>query len=251
MPGSYPPPGPEAEQANCLAARVDKNGEPYLLLDSLEGDTVKSRRWDGKSFSIETEDRIDSLVDAQLVIYHYYGLDTIEFNGLWEFLRNRYTAAIYIKIAICRTWQAAAQFLFNRRSLRSQQRLRILRILVSACVPANILESPKGLTSFDIMTKLYSIRWERHPDSETRWAEVEFQLESLIALGDVEKSGGTYRATPKSLVTLEHTEEQDRRHREASRLQLWIVLLTLILALAAIVQTGLIKLPTVFDFGGK
>jgi hypothetical protein len=101
------------------------------------------------------------------------------------------------------------------------------------------------------MTELYSIRWIDHPAGESRDAEVEFQLESLVGSGEIAKDGITYRAVPKSLVTLEQIDEQDRRHREASRLQIWIVVLTFILALAAIVQTGLVRLPTIFDFGGK
>ncbi len=247
-PNTIPRSGREGEKINCFTAFVEKDGEPHLLLDSLDGDLVKCRRWHGDSFSVETEERVSNLVDAELRIWHYYGLYTIEFEGAWSFLWRRCTALDYIWIGVRRAWQAAAQFLFNRRSLRSQHRLRILRILVSRRQSGNMTE----LTSWDVMTDLYSIRWFDHPTQKSRRSEVEFQLESLVASGDLERQGIGYRATGNSLVTLEQAEaeEQERRHREAFRLQLVIVILTAIIALAAIVQAGLVRLLTGWVFGG-
>jgi hypothetical protein len=246
--------GREGERVNCFVARTQRNGEPYLLLDSLDGDVVKCRRWHDGSFSVELEENVSSLVNAELFIYHYYGLDRITFVGAWDFLWHRYTGLAYIRIAARRAWHAAAQFLFNRRSLQSQQRLHILRLLVRARLAGGRigpLVEERGLSYFDVMTELYSSRWIYHPDKDSRSAEVDFLLESLVASKDALKDGITYKATPQSIVTLEQTDEEDRRHREANRLQRWIVILTLIIALGAIVQSGLIRLPTLLDFRGK
>jgi len=244
-PMTIPRTGEEAERINCLVAYVDKDRAPYLLLDSLDGEIVKCRRWDGNAFSIQTDEPISRLVGSELRIFHYYGLDTIRFTGLGHFLRHRFLGLIYVSIHFRRAWHAASQFLFNKRSLRSHQRLRILRMLVSHRLAGN----QDGLTYFDVMTELYSFRWTAHPAHEARSAEVELQLDSLVVSGDLEKHEITYRATPNSLITLERTDEEERRHREASALQLVIVLLTLIIAFAALVQAGLIKLPTLFSFG--
>ncbi len=243
---TIPRSGREGEKINCFTAFVDKNGKPQLLLDSLDGDLVKCRRWDGNAFSIETDEPISTLVGSELRISHYYGLDTIQFKGVGDFLWHRFLGLIYFRIHLRRAWQAASQFLFNRRSLRSHQRLRILRVLVSSRLAGN----QDGLTYFDVMTELYSFRWRLHPAQESRSAEVELQLESLVASGDLVKLEIAYSATPNSLITLERTDEEDRRHREAFRLQLVIVSLTAIIALAALVQAGLLRLPTVLVFGG-
>ncbi len=251
---TVPRSGREGEAIDCFKASSEKNGKPYLLLDSLDGDLIKCRRWDGNSYSIDMQERLSNLVDGELHVVHYYGLTRIDFTGPWDFLWHRYSRFIYIWINIRRAKEGAAQFLFNRRSLRSQQRLRILRILVSARLTGDLIEnmfSPRGLTSFDVMTELYSNRWVNHPDHETRQTEVGLQLEALAASGDVVKSNITYTATPKSIATLEQAEEQDRRHREAFRLQLWIVILTFIIALSALVQAGLVSLPTLLDLRGK
>ncbi len=238
----------KAKSRNCFAAFVNTDdGKPYLLLDSLDGDLIKCHRWDSHAFSEATEERVHNLVDSELSIFHYYGLDTIEFRGAWNFFWHRYTAFDYIRIGARQAWQASSQFLFNTRSLPSQRRLKILRLLVSSRLSGNT----EGLTSWDVMTELYSMRWFKHPASETRSSEVEFQLESFLDSGELKKSGSSYEATPKSLVILDQVDEQDRRHREAFRLQACLVILTFILALAAIIQTGLVKLSTAFVFGSE
>ena len=97
------------------------------------------------------------------------------------------------------------------------------------------------MTSWDIMTELYSSRWSGHPANKSRQSEIEFQLDSLLHSGDLEGDRITYKATPKSMVTLDQADEQDRRHREASRLQRWIVYLTFVIAVAALQQAGLLS----------
>ena len=119
---------------NCFVVYVNtSSGERYLRVDSLDADVVKCRQWDGesKSFSIEMEQPLRNLIDAKVGIIHHYGLTKIEFTGAWDFCWNRYTAFVYMQIGVNRAWQTVLQFFFNRRTLRSQRRLDILRLLVS------------------------------------------------------------------------------------------------------------------------
>jgi hypothetical protein len=57
--------GRAGQEVNCFVARLEKNGEPFLLLDSLEGNTVQARGWNGATFSIETDENVENLVDAE------------------------------------------------------------------------------------------------------------------------------------------------------------------------------------------
>jgi hypothetical protein len=232
-PDRVPRSGEEGQGINCFTAYVYAyDGEPYLVVDSLHDDFIRGRRWDGKSFSLEADERVRNLLDKEVGIIHYYGLDKIEFTGAWDFLWHHYTGSFYIQIGARRTWQSVSHFVFNKRSLPSQRRLRILRLLISS----HLSGKTDGLTTSDIKTEIYSTRWVDLPTPGSRKAELEFQLDSLLASGELEKVGSSYRATPKSLVTLDQIDEQERRHREALRLQLWIVILTFIIALAAMVQ---------------
>lgn len=226
--------GHKAKDVNCFVVRVDKKGKPDVLLDAINGDTIKARSWDGGRFSIETMENVDKFVDAEIEIVHFYGLNTIRFNGLWDFLWHHWTRFIYLKINLQRLWEVVAQFLFNRRNLTSQRRVNVLRLLVENRLSGNI----EGLTYFDVMTKIYSERWINHPAHDSRSSEIEFHLESLCESGDALKERGkiTYVARPKSLMTLEQLDEQDRRHGELWRLQFVLVFLTAVMAVAAIVQ---------------
>jgi len=246
-PDTVPRTGDEAKRLNCFVTfALGTDGEAYLLLDSVDGELIKCRQLENRSFSKDTTEHLRNLASMKLRIVHYYGLHTIEFAGVWDFLWHRCTRLIYFKILLQRTWDASAQFLFNRRSLTSQRRVDILRLLVRD----RLSGSTEGLTYFDVMSKLYSTRWFNHPAQEERSSEVEFLLESLRESGDASKPPQSiqYVATNKSLITLEQFDEQDRRHRETSRLQVWIVILTMILALAAVVQTGIVRVPTLLDF---
>jgi hypothetical protein len=242
------PMGEKGRRLNCFHATArSADGNTRYWIKSLEGEFVKCLRWDGTSFSKETSESISALTDLELNITHWYGPNIIEFFGIWDFIWSHYTRVIYVRTKCQQIWNATAQFIFNRRSLNSQKRVNILRLLVRDRLSGNTV----GLTIYDVLSKLYSDRWISHPSHDMRESEIQFHLESLRESGDASQPPNqiTYIATGRSLLTLEQFDEQDRRHRETSRLQLWLVILTLILAVASIVQTELIKLPTVLDFG--
>ena len=99
-PNVISPLGDEGAKINCFDAyMVAYDGKPYLLLDSLSGDFVSCRRWDGKAFSMKGEDRVRNLLDKELCIIHYYGLEQIECRGVENFLWHRYIGFPYIRAA--------------------------------------------------------------------------------------------------------------------------------------------------------
>lgn len=90
--------GHEGARMNCFVAYlIAYDGKPYLLLDSLNDHFVNCRRWDGKSFSITAEERVQNLLDKELSIIHYYGLEQIECRGVSSFLWHRYIGFPYIR----------------------------------------------------------------------------------------------------------------------------------------------------------
>lgn len=116
-PDLVPLSGDEGARVNCFVTYVIAyDGRPYLLLDSLVGEFVKCRRWDGKSFSIEMHERVRNLVDKNLNIVHHDGLEKTVFTGAWDFLWQRYTAFFSIRVGVRRGWQAGFQFLVNLRT---------------------------------------------------------------------------------------------------------------------------------------
>ncbi|MBU0965742.1 MAG: hypothetical protein KKA54_05100 [Proteobacteria bacterium] len=98
------------------------------------------------------------------------------------------------------------------------------------------------------MTKLYSIRWVVHPSAPEQEKRLELHLESLVSSGELDKINREYVVTGKAIQTIEKYEEEERKHIEAVKLQKKMFWLTIFLAILAVVQAGIVKLPTILDF---
>jgi hypothetical protein len=235
--------GDEGRKIDCFVVYLKQDGKHGFLLHSFDGEWANVRKWDGESFSTESKLPLSEVAAGTLDIIHFYGLDNIEFTGVGDYVSNGISGWIYLRVRVRRLSRALAQSFFNRRSLDSRHRLEILELLVSL----RKAHGESGLSSFDVMSEVHSMKWAYHPAGQSARKEIEYQLDSLVESGDAQKSGSKYHATGKALITLESAEEQDRRYRAMSWLQWTLVFLTFILALSAIVQTGLISLPVLLD----
>ncbi|EKF9846949.1 hypothetical protein O1D35_003649 [Vibrio cholerae] len=102
---------------------------------------------------------------------------------------------------------------------------------------------------FELMTKLYSIRWVTHPSGDELERKLQLYLDSLVKSGDLTECDNlSYKVNGNALITIERYEEEERRHIEAVKLQKKMVFLTVVLAIIAVVQSGLVKLPVFMDF---
>jgi hypothetical protein len=106
----------------------------------------------------------------------------------------------------------------------------------------------KGISSLDLMSRIYSMRLFLHPSWEAQYEKLKLYLDSLVSSGEVEKINDEYVVTGKAISTIEKYEEDERRHTEAVKLQRKMLWLTIIAVAFTIVQSGVVKLPTIFDF---
>lgn len=232
-PERIPRSGEEGKAVNCFTVHLrNPDASKEITVDSLDGDQLEGRAWSGKSFDTPITLSISAALEYEVQIEHFYGLEGVTFKNLSDFLLHQLTRLIYLRIHTHRSLDAIAQFAFNRRSLGSKKRFEILQYLLSQRQSGN----DRDWGPFVILNNLYSKRWMRHPDWRERLKAVTFVLDSLVASGDVEKVGTGYRATTKAATTMESVEEVDRRHREISRLQLWVLVFTAVLAAAAVIQ---------------
>jgi len=109
----------------------------------------------------------------------------------------------------------------------------------------------KGIRSLDLMTKLYSIKWILHPEGDQQQEKLELYLDSLVKSEDLELINNEYVVTGNAIRTIEKFEEEERRHVESVKMQKKMFWLTFIIALLALIQAGVIKLPTLLDLSGK
>jgi len=239
---SIPRSGKEGAQVNCFIVTVDQGNKPYLVVRGADGDDLICKEWDGSCYQIERRSRFNDFRLSDFRITHYYGLDTIEFNGIIDYVLNRISRWPYIKIHVYRFFDGFSQYVFNKKKFYTKQRMELLKFLVGRALDGQIEHNP-----IDLMTGLYSLRWFLHPQGIEQQRRVEFYLDSLVASGELKRDSYNYVVTGLALRTIEAYEEQERKHTENVKMQWRMFWLTVAVAAATVVQAELVKLPTLID----
>ncbi len=240
---TIPRSGDKGEKVNCFVTAVDKNGGPYLIVLKVEGDELVCIEWNGVKYQRDRKLPITSFKPSEFRITHYYGLSTVEYRGVIDFLIGQVTAWPYIKIHIVLWLGSFDQYLFNKKKLISKQRMELLKYLVEQAQTGK-----KQHGTLDLMTELYSIKWFLHPQRETEQQKLEFYLESLAETGELRKISYDYAVTGFALRAIEEYEEQERKHTENVKMQWRTFWLAVAVAALTLVQAGLVKLPALVDF---
>ena len=128
------------------------------------------------------------LCARDIEIIHYYGLTTVRYSGLWDYVINGLTGKEYIKSRVINTYSAVAQNIFNRRRLVMLQRMDLLRVLIER----SIRDAGASVNSMDLMTELYSLKWVLHPEGDDQEYKLRLYLESLVSSGDLIRGGSDF-----------------------------------------------------------
>ena len=236
--------GKKGEQVNCYVVALDQGDSPYFVATSIEGDVLAGLKYDGNSYAEKAMISISDLKDGTLRISHYYGLSQITYLSIYDLAFHHFTRLIYIKIRIYRYIDTTFQYFFNKRKLVSKKRMDLLSFMMDG----QLDRTHKGISALSLLRELFSIRLFQHPSFDVQYEKLKLYLDSLVASGEIKKNNDEYEVTGKAIITLEKYEEEERRHTEAVKLQRKMFWLALIALIFAIVQTGLIKLPTLMDF---
>lgn len=235
--------GSKGEAVNCFVTAIDKGDDPYLIVQSLSNGQLGCIEWDGSSYTTAVEHPLNSFRLQDFRITHYYGLSEVGYDGLIDFLVNRFTAWPYVKIHVARSFAGFDQYLFNKKKLVSKARGDLLKLLVTEA-----LEGRTEHESLELMTALYSIKWYSHPEGGAVHKRLEFYLDSLAETGELRKVNYKYVVTGQALRAIGEYEEQERKHTENVKMQWRTFWLALAVAALTVVQAGLIKLPVLLDF---
>lgn len=235
--------GKKGEAVNCYVVALDHNHAPYFVATSIVGDVLTGLKWNGSSYADEAIISISDVENGELNITHYYGLSEITYDSIYDVAWNYITKFIYLKIHIHRHIDSTYQYFFNKRKLVTKKRMEILRLMMD-----DQLDSVHdGISSFGLIENIYSMRLFLHPSWEVQHKKIKLYLDSLVSSGELNEINDEYVVTGKAISTIEKYEEDERRHTEVVKLQKWMFRLTIVAVIAAIVQSGVIKLPTVID----
>ena len=223
---------------------IDDNLEPYFLANEYKDEIISGLVWNDNSYSDEHTMSLPEFINGELRITHYYGLTTVTYKSIYNFAFHHTTKLIYLSINIRRIIENTTQYYFNRKKLITKKRMDLLQFMMED----QLDREHNAIDILRLMSKLYTIKWVLHPSRDEQKNILKLNLDSLVESGELRKVNHEYVVTGKAISTIEKYEEDERRHTEAVKLQRKMVSLTMLILFIAIVQSGLIKLPTLLDF---
>ncbi|SMR69288.1 hypothetical protein SAMN05518671_3641 [Stenotrophomonas lactitubi] len=219
-----------------------KVGDDLLLYRRLENGRVVCLSLDEEGhFGPEREISIHEAWLAKPRIDEYLGLVQLTFNDWESFALERRYRWGRIRIRILRLIRAARSKLDRYRKTTAVERYTVLNTVKTLRVGDN------HPTAWDVASKLLGQFWTDNVDAFDRLDQVEAMLDALEELGEVKKNGARYLVTGKGIASLSQYEEEERKHRESMKNQNAIRWLTVIMAIAALLQAKVINLPALLN----
>lgn len=240
---TIPRSGKEGEKVNCYAVALYRNSAPYFVATGYDCGKLLGLKHNGESYKEKYTLELADLNIGELRITHYYGLDTVWYDSIYDAAWHYLTKLVYLKIIIYRFASSVDQYFFSKKMLVTKKRMELLQFMLSDQLNRN----HDGIEVIDLMTKLYSIKWVLHPTGDEQQKKLELYLNSLEHTGELKKVNNEYVVTGFAMVTIEKYEKEEERHSGIVNLQKILALLTLGLFLVGLVQTGVIKIPTLID----
>jgi hypothetical protein len=228
-PASIPRTGEDGEKQDCyLAVVTGMVAGTHLIVDSHDANGITGRLF-GEAVPLEPQTITwDELEKLNLEITHFLGLDEFKYVSPRKFL----WAHISKWPQMYRIGQRLRQIFFNRKKLVRVDRMSALRHLVEQRIGRREASS----SPVQLLAEIHTFRAFYHPNKEEQIAYSRLLMDSLVSSGDLSHDQGSYKVTPKALVTLAQHDEDNRRHRDNKIVQWLVVWLTLILTIAAAIE---------------
>lgn len=236
-PDRVPRTGEEAEKLRTVTVYFELDGAQYLF-DAVRGDEVLARKLRGREYSEKTVLTIYDVWRSKPHIIQYWGLQSFEFDTWAAFSRER-----VFHLSTLQAWIRKRRLELKDRRLKSRkpisiERFRLIRI-VGDLSGRGMGRPGQGV----IATELLGRHWERYQANLMPFNQMRRMLEALVELGELSIRNHTYAVTGKGVAALSQYEEEERKHKEAITLQKKIAWLTIVMAVAALLQAKVIDFP--------
>lgn len=250
--------GEKGKSVNCYYVKLDNSDStPFFVATGYDCGKLQllGLKWNGNSYKDEHSLELADLEIGKLRITHYYGLAEIGYDSIYDATWHYLTKFIYLKIKIYQYIESVDQKLFNKRKLFITARIELLQAMINYQLEP---DHDDGLDDIDLMTKLYSIKWVSHPDSNNAQRKLKCNIRWLIDLGELKETDSKYVVTGLGIATIEKYLKKEERHNDGVKLQNRLVLITAFLVIVGLVQAGVglvqakvINLPTWFDLSNE
>lgn len=217
--------------------RKEETGEE-ILVEALSDFNVTGLAWAGERFETPIDLPIAELDIWSLRFTRFYGFFKIDYRNLFDFLRSEYT--FHPQRMQLKEW--LSQKAYNYRKRFRQDRIEVLRKLVAMHLAEaqknnGLLFTGSRKSIVGLLSDFYGNRIYGHPNYEEESARFRLILESLAETGEVKKhSMHEFQLSAAAVASISNYELEERRHRDSVR-QSWLLLLvTIVMAVAAVVQ---------------
>ena len=218
--------------------------EKSVLVDRInETECIEGREYNPTSESHDTHTELESSYEnlSRVTVRHYYKCETLEYDSLFLLALLNFSGLDKLKVNIKIALSSAVQLIHNSKTIHIKTRHELLRFIV------NKYGTEKDFGLLMLSTAMYSLRFFKNPQRPNIQKKIQLYLDSFVASGELEIKNYRYRITGKAIVTLEQFEIDERRHRDSLKNQRRVLWLTIVIALSAVIQAGIIKLKPFLD----
>lgn len=192
-PERFPMSGKKAEKNDYYSLKINKEEEPYLLLQGISDNEIWCLRWNGHRFTQKVKLILREFDINKLDIVHYYKTSVIQFDSIFDYRLNSFFRVIYIKINLKRVFSKIIQIFYNKKELVLPKRIEILKKLISSTIE----NENNKFSLLDVISLFHTKRWILRPDHKKIINEITFYLKSLVSSGELNSGGYKYYITAK------------------------------------------------------
>lgn len=165
------------------------------------------------------------IFSCRLYIIHYYGEVVINYNSAIAFFLGVIARIAFFKLRIDRI----NRFIYGNMPLSRKSRIEILRYAIDQ----GIVFQKK----INVMDLLLSIHGDKLRYVKKQWHSYLYYkalLDSLNGELTLDTNTDSYTVKPEAIATLDRYESEERRHRQAIRTQMSLVVLTFVIAVTGL-----------------
>lgn len=111
-PPTIPRSGEEGAAQNCYLVFVKNDSERFFVAKEINEHSLIGLVCSEREFEYPASVPVSLLSARDIEIIHYYGLATVSYSGLWDYVINGLTGKEYIKIRLLSTFSVAVQYTF-------------------------------------------------------------------------------------------------------------------------------------------
>ncbi len=232
-PDSIPLSSPRVNQRDYYSVTITaKDGSWSLLLGSCNEACVEGRWLQDGAYREVCCIRLDDIIGCDFEFTYYLSRFEFVTNSAAVFVLANYLGLYRLCALLGLALRRIRQSFYNQKSLQTRDRMALLRLLVEETMN----DRQARFTDFSVMTRLYGSRWIHHPLKSQRRAYYGLLLDSLFAEGLLARDQHQYALAPKALAALSEFEDEERRHIDNKKIQRRVFWLTVITAVATVVQ---------------